>query len=368
MKRIIVLFCTLFFIVGCFISCTNGKTNTNSHTSTESVVSLTSTNVIYSSTTKTDIYTTEESSSINTQTAITNHTEPSTYTPTEHIQIIGNYERLRDIHFDGFFYYKPDLYYSKEYPYLLANDRSYLKTSTSDFSLDRFVIFTVVGYSGVESDYYVSVLNYKTGKKDEKTYIFRYSGGTPNELCYGFFRLEIGEKYLACIPEHWDFDSTGYYSCRLFKIDENNEKIWVYPDYYTDFSYLKCAIKICDSEEDLFYKNELDYDIISFMEKNNISNTYFGYKCELDLFVKELCDCKEINTNSFSHIGEYSNLLQNIEFDGFAEYPENLRLDNEHPYLLKNPSLFSSVFTPDYDNRPIIVTIIGFKGEEESDE
>ncbi|MBO4428360.1 MAG: hypothetical protein J5832_00250, partial [Clostridia bacterium] len=81
----------------------------------------------------------------------------------------------------------------------------------------------------------------------------------------------------------------------FFKIEEIDRVEWVYSDMYYYMSKLRCAVEITDEYENLFYKPGKDDDIIAFLEEHGLENPKFGYKCELNAFVKEKRVWSEIN-------------------------------------------------------------------------
>ena len=154
-------------------------------------------------------------------------------------------------------------------------------------------------------------------------------------------------------------------NCKIVEVDGVE---WVYPNFLTDFSYLKCAVKITDEYENMFYKPGQDDDIIEYLEKNNIPNPTFDYKCELGKFIDEISNTHLVETGNITPVGDYESILESFPFKGFAEYPIDMRLDDLHPYLPKKELDITNFEITSKENGLYVVTILGYLYEETDDD
>ena len=348
----------LIFLSIFLVSCNNSLTLSESIPTVAMSIATVGTNDVIptlpSTTMATEKTNKEETTHISTQAStVINQTE-------ENLKIIGEYKTLKTFIFENFFKCS-------------INDKNKIDAKKEE----DFLIFQICGYTGYQFQtkgnfaisycrYYV----YKDSQKNGMVYTVDLEGTHENPY-YGNFRYEIGDKYIALSAKGYNNylnskDDKGYLellTCNC-KIEEIDGVEWVYPNYMTDLSFLKCAVRITDEYENLFYKPGKDDDIIEYLEENNIPNPTFDYKCELNAFLKEITNTRVVDTTNISPVGEYASIIDEIEFDGFVEYPIDIRLDDNHPYLPKKEldvTYFNSTIE---ENSIIIVTILGYTGEE----
>ena len=67
-------------------------------------------------------------------------------------------------------------------------------------------------------------------------------------------------------------------------------------------------------------------------------------------------------------MGKYTSILESFPFESFAEYPENLRLDDKHAYLPKKIFDIKKYIPKVKNSADIVITILGFIEEEIGDD
>lgn len=210
-------------------------------------------------------------------------------------------------------FYSPERLYIdrfKEHPTLndTFEDIPTLRDSLLDVNVPRYcyriAVLDVEVYTTQQSvrnpwkwpatSYHVQVLkNESTGEEiNQDAYIFE--DGSPQYVQYGYSRLAVGQEYLlidayAPLMTGWrelqdDYVYSPVYLC-MFEIHTIDDVEYLYP-CRCDISSLDFKIEITDPLENQMYKDYKDWDIIEYINKNNIENPTFNYKLILDEFVE----------------------------------------------------------------------------------
>ena len=294
------------------------------------------------------------------------------------LQIIGDYQSTREIPFEKLYTF------SKNYR---ANGKWYTEVSVVEPIQRRYIfskihsgglvpmVVTVAGYADVKNPNYapINTAEYFVYRNscgdyvsDGKLYTME-TDGYPEEPVYGCYRIDIGEKYVTFLSgrkygEIVDDDLGKLHY--LFKVVEIDDTEWVYPTIGYDFSSLKCAVRITDETERLFYKPGKDDDIIKYLKMNDIPNPIIEYKCELNAYIEEMLNVDYVDVDNFTPVGEYTSILDAFPFESFAEYPENMRKNRDDPYTPKEIIDVAAYESKYVAGRDTIVKIIGYRNSE----
>lgn len=258
-----------------------------------------------------------------------------------------------------------------------AYDRSVIvKFGLKKYKSSDFKIVTVVGYAGEAnslnnircSNYYVCIEKYGEGLTDATVYKMRVFGA-PDEMIYGQERIEIGDRFLtvgSVNEKERAVDALFSFFAKIKKVD-GVEYVYSPLNVY-DFPRLKCAEHITDKEESSIYKSGLDDDVIAYMNANKMPQPTYDYKCKIDEFVDEVCNYTTVKVSEIVPVGEYSSIRDEVPFESFAEFPENMRLDSKHPYLPKEMKDIRQYVKEQSGYSLVTVAIAGYIGEEIGDD
>ena len=371
MKKTICIF--IILVVVFLVSCSTSNVTDTLSSQTSEIITETESTTVKSTdgTHNTENTATTESSFSETATSSLESTTSSVST-TDKYAVVGQYNTLREVKFEKLFRLAPTYRLSNDKWYINASQKNDVKNLLDHFN---YLIFTVGGYTGIEyntfpyhfSEYYVYKNSYGDYLSDSEVYRIKVRG-TLEEPGYGLFRMEIGEKYISIFSDAFaeliegreDLDFNGI----VFRIDEVDGIEWVYPSIDMDLSSMKCAVKISDPNERLFYKPGTDDDIIAYLNENKIPNPEIDYKCKLDEFINEISNAHVVDTKNVTPVGEYSSILEAFPFESFAEFPENMRLDVNHPYIPKETIDVTTYKSNIANNKDTIVTILGYRNSE----
>lgn len=141
--------------------------------------------------------------------------------------------------------------------------------------------------------YHIEVLkNESTGEEIGADACILFNEGSPQYVQYGYERLAVGEEYLivdACTQflTGWrDFES-DYVYCPAYILEiqsiDGIEYLYACRD---DITCLDFKIEITDPVENQVYKDYRDWDIIQYLEENNMENPTLDYKLRFDEFIE----------------------------------------------------------------------------------
>lgn len=260
-----------------------------------------------------------------------------------------------------------------EYTY----DRSVkVKFGLTKYKPSDFRIVTVVGYAGEAnslnnircSNYYVCIEKYGEGLTDATVYKMRVFGA-PDEMIYGQERIEIGDRFLTVGSVNEKSKTVDTVFSLFARIGKVGGVEYVYsPMNVYDFPRLKCAEHITDKEENSIYKKGLDDDVIAYIDANKMPRPTYDYKCKLDAFVDEVCNYTSVKVSDIVPVGEYTSIREQVPFESFAEFPEDMRLDAKHPYLPKETNDMRKYIKEQSGYSLVTVAIAGYIGEEIGDD
>ena len=220
--------------------------------------------------------------------------------------IVGDFTRLHDIEFKGFYIYPPRWRYSDEQPYIGSDYKGTYSNIRADASRDRqprdILIYTILGYAGedkvlnaagdrTKTYYYVHIQRYGEEDNDDNIYTVTELGSCTHPV-YGWDRIEIGKKYIVVtFQENYEelHKDTPFNFARHFLLEEIDGVEWVYHDLDSDFSKFLAKTEITDEYEKQIYKPGIDDDIISYIKANKMELPTREYKVELYEFVREMC-------------------------------------------------------------------------------
>lgn len=286
-------------------------------------------------------------------------------------QPIGDYSSIKkQIKFKEIAEYPKGLRNIDDAPYMYQM-KTDAKGSAENRDKSKLLILHMVGYKGFEQDglgvkyaiYYAYAERYGEGIVDNTVYTVKMAG-TPESQYFGRYVAEIGERYAVFIRDELDEYKSKNYSIRgiFYKVEEKDGVDWIYPDVTSDFSRLKCSVRVNDANERVFYKKGDDDEILSYLKKVGLDNYYIEYKCELSAFADEMCtgvnvdffnnDNKSVNKSKIIPVGEYSSIKEEVPFENFAA-----------PANIEDVKL-SDFIELGYKNEYTMVIIAGYKGEQ----
>ena len=113
----------------------------------------------------------------------------------------------------------------------------------------------------------------------------------PQIQVYRMPRL-IEDREYVILSEGEDAIRGGTASSMFFRVSEIDGCEYVYP-YFVDCGALACAEPVDDPEEASIYKQDTDWDVLSYIEKCGLDTPLFYERMKLDAFVTEVAQLQK---------------------------------------------------------------------------